>query len=157
MEQKQGKQMLPPPEMFVTIEDLYNFNWNLFKTQMDLEIVRRIIWKLVMNSMQATTEGLVSISISRKSARESKELGSLTERLQIVVTDTGKGMEQKFVEGARMNSLAVQRRVLMLTVSLPCRAIVPAIRKGGRGKRRRGSVADHLPASGCSAIWSTYS
>ena len=52
-----------------------------------------------MNSLQATTDGLVSISISRKSARESKELGSQTERLQIVVTDTGKGMEQKFVEG----------------------------------------------------------
>lgn len=92
--------MIPPPEMFVTIEDLYNFDLSQFKTQMDLEIVRRIVWKLVMNSLQATTDGLISISISRISARESQEIGSKSERLQIVVTDTGKGMEEKFVEGA---------------------------------------------------------
>ena len=40
MEQKPGKQLMPPPEMFVTVEDLYKFDLNLFKTQVDLEIVR---------------------------------------------------------------------------------------------------------------------
>lgn len=85
--------------MFVTADDLYGFDWTLFKAQIDLEVIRRIIWKLVMNSLQATHRGLISITISRKSPRDSHELGMAAERLQIEVADTGRGMEEKFVEG----------------------------------------------------------
>lgn len=93
----------------MTVKDLYNFDSSQFKTQMDLEIVQQIVWKLVMNSLQATTDGLISITISRKSARESDDIGLRSERLQIDVIDTGKGMEQKFVEGGLYSKMHAEQ------------------------------------------------
>ena len=81
------------------VDDLDQFDMKSFEVQVDLEVIRRVMWKLVMNSIQATTRGLISITISYKPATESQTEGSTMERLQVVIQDTGKGMEQKFVDG----------------------------------------------------------
>ena len=91
--------MAPPPEMFVTLTDIDAFDWSDFKAQTDLEIIRRITWKLVMNAFQATKEGLIEIIVSLKSSSDLQTDKEMIERLQIEVHDTGKGMDQKFVEG----------------------------------------------------------
>jgi signal transduction histidine kinase len=90
---------LPPPELIVVAEDLGAFDWKNFQCQVDLEIIRRVVWKLVMNAIKATRRGLISITISRKLPNESRESGSSLESLQIEVQDTGTGMQKKFVEG----------------------------------------------------------
>jgi signal transduction histidine kinase/CheY-like chemotaxis protein len=90
----------PPPELSVYVEDMYKFDWSTYKTPIDLEAIRRIVWKLVMNAIQATTKGIITITISYKPFLEkdkAKPVASIN-RLQITVQDTGKGMEQSFID-----------------------------------------------------------
>ncbi|UZJ55554.1 hypothetical protein CBS101457_004874 [Exobasidium rhododendri] len=88
----------PPPEMIVVIEDLHKYDWTTFKAQIDLEIIRRVLWKLVLNAIQATSEGIISVVISYKPPQENPTDPPSVDRLQIKVKDTGRGMTQEFVD-----------------------------------------------------------
>lgn len=73
------------------------------KCRFDAEALTRITSKVVANALQATTEGLVAVSLyvqpGREGSKESEEeddkgLGALN-TLHLVVRDTGCGMSQE--------------------------------------------------------------
>lgn len=88
--------------MFITVRDLGRFSFDEYQIRLDVDVLRRILWKLVLNSLQSTKEGLVHISIARR-ASDKNAIGqkSPLDRLEIVVEDTGKGMNEDFVRGER--------------------------------------------------------
>ncbi|CAD6896590.1 unnamed protein product [Tilletia controversa] len=97
---------LPPPELFIKLSPISNAA--LKKVDIDVEALRRIVSKVVSNALRATETGIITVSAAisavdadsptpemgpfrRKSRKKASEL-------EIVISDTGKGMTDKFLK-----------------------------------------------------------
>ncbi|KAE8254563.1 hypothetical protein A4X13_0g3362 [Tilletia indica] len=97
---------LPPPEMIIRFSPISNAA--LKKVDIDVETLQRIVSKVISNALRATDTGLITVyaAISQIDA-DSPTLGSGPSRrksrkkvpeLEIIVSDTGKGMTEDFLK-----------------------------------------------------------
>lgn len=76
---------------------------------LNLEAIRRVTWKLVMNAMQATPDGIVWVKVRHRvmqvdspqipPAANARNVCESVHTLEIEVKDTGKGMSPVFRKG----------------------------------------------------------
>ncbi|CAO1616262.1 unnamed protein product [Jaminaea pallidilutea] len=96
--QEDATQVPPPPELVCTTgpsswEDLPE------RFTFDCEALTRITSKVVVNALQATEKGVVSVNLGIKPADASTRLGRVSDLhdLHLTVSDTGKGMSEDFL------------------------------------------------------------
>lgn len=101
--QKHGPRVKTPPpvEMAVIVRP---FAFSSKQIKFDVQALQRVVTKLVSNSVRFTREGIIMIELILRKPEHAVEQGPGSPRrkapheLELIVTDTGKGMSQHFVD-----------------------------------------------------------
>lgn len=129
-----GSKLPPPPELIFWADE---HRAHLDKRiPVNIDALRRILWKLVANSMDATTHGIVRVEVrhrligndvaesetrlSNTSNEERQPSSSRAQRptyyrFELIVEDTGKGMSKEFLSGQSAALVCAQSPASKLT------------------------------------------